>query len=829
MKKLFSLILTVIITGSVIMTSCTDNGNEERSIGSEEPSALTDESTEESLEESSEDTSSRDLAEGCPYYYEYGAEIEGDDNVSVLTNGVNETPVRLTPSLSKTGKAVFKSGDWSGNTRELELDNTKTGIYVDLGFICDIESFELVSNVTECEVFYSTDGYNYTFFAGTFGKSGSLDISAKSVLFVIPFGDGIEISGIHIYGRRENVRTLLTANASYTWQGTKTYPDENNSKLTDGITFEDAGKDALTQTRASKKDAVTGKSGVITEIDLGKECNVSEVSFGLYSTSYPERITVRYSADGEEWKDLGQSYLRTFSGKTESASRKYSVTRPDTVRARYICVYFYSPSVTTDEIYVYGCENEVKVDYEFINRKNRVSDSNAASGKEVTLDGKAEILLTDGAFYKFAPLPESGTFEFGGTETRSFRGASVTYKGKMDAWNVECGGNKVENLTVYTVDAGNIETTYLYFDPTDGENVRISFGSEDAQASEVQIYADIPQLPVVRGGFAQIFLGMSSTVSEMNDSYSWFLMLKGMRDLGMEYLVLSQAADYNAKMTLFKTGRTVNAGYNYSQVYGCTDVCEAILNAADELGIDVYMGTISGADFADPITKIDLINGVIRDSEYVIRDLYEQYGHHKSFVGYYLADEQCDHWMTSANGVKYGRMVYKAQSDLIRELDADAKIMIAPAIWRSGTYLSAGSAMYNMIKPEKEGERPVVDIVAAQDCLGRTNELYVPDAIFDEYGKYCEEWAKNVKRAGAEFWHDAEVFEQTYTYKRYNELVRSFGYEAKLSGSIIVFDIPHYLSPFPLAPYNDERQYYGRCIMREYVKYYSSFREINSK
>ena len=27
----------------------------------------------------------------------------------------------------------------------------------------------------------------------------------------------------------------------------------------------------------------------------------------------------------------------------------------------------------------------------------------------------------------------------------------------------------------------------------------------------------------------------------------------------------------------------------------------------------------------------------------------------------------------------------------------------------------------------------------------------------------------------------------------------------------------------------NERQYYGRCIMREYVKYYSGFSELNSK
>lgn len=825
MKKQLALFLAFLFIGGMIMSSCvktpsfpedSDTNSGDRS-DTQTPGTVFD----------------GNLAYGCPYFYDYGIKIEGDDNISLLTDGKNDKAVRLTPSLSSTGKTTFKSADWSGNVRELELDNSKAGIYVDLGFICHINSFELVANVSECEVFYSTDGYNYTFYAGTFGKSGVMPVWAKSVLFVIPFGDGIEISQIIINGSRTNSRVLLSHGASYTWHGTKAHPDEDGTKLTDGITYESNGKSALTQSRASVKDEITGKNGVTMDMDLGKVCNVSEVIFGLYSSSYPERVTVRYSLDNRDWSDLGQSYMRTYSGKAQSVSKMYSVTRPDTVKARYIRIYFYAETVTTDEIYVYGCNNEVTADYEFISSKNRVSYSNIARDNKVYIDshdGEAVHILTDGAFYKYADLPESGSFAFTSEAPVSFCGASVTYKGKITSWDVFCDDKPVENLLIYTANAGSNETAYFYFDDREGENIVIRFeASEQTQASEVQIYAGTPHIPVVRGGFVQLFTGMSSTVSEMNSEYSWYLFIKGMRDLGMEYLVISEAANYRSKITLLKSGRTVDAGYKYEQIYGCTDIYEAILSAADELGMNVFLGTITGADFANPTTNIDLINGVIHDSEYVIRDLQEQYGHHKSVYGYYLNDEQCDYYMIYADGVKYGRMVYKAQSDLIRELAPDAKIMISPAIWRSGGYSAAGKALYNMVKPESEGEKPIVDIISAQDCLGRTDELIVTDAVFDEYGRYCEEWAENARKAGVEFWHDAEVFEQTYTYKRYDELVRSFGYEAKLSGTTIVFDIPHYFSPFPLSSYNDERRYYGRCVMREYVKYYSAFADINKK
>ena len=153
--------------------------------------------------------------------------------------------------------------------------------------------------------------------------------------------------------------------------------------------------------------------------------------------------------------------------------------------------------------------------------------------------------------------------------------------------------------------------------------------------------------------------------------------------------------------------------------------------------------------------------------------------------------------------------------------------MIAPAIWRGSVPADGADALYRMIAPASEGERPVVDIVAAQDCLGREATLYVTPEVYESYEGFVDEWAKAVRRAGADFWHDAEVFEVTYTSKRMDCIRESLAIEAKTSANIIVFDIPHYFTSYAMGGVNDEFVYYKRLIMREYVRYYSQWREVN--
>ena len=165
--------------------------------------------------------------------------------------------------------------------------------------------------------------------------------------------------------------------------------------------------------------------------------------------------------------------------------------------------------------------------------------------------------------------------------------------------------------------------------------------------------------------------------------------------------------------------------------------------------------------------------------------------------------------------------MYEGQSKIIRALDEDALIMIAPAIWRSGSIEKAEENVYNLIKPAKDGEKPIVDIVAVQDCLGREQTLTVSDKVYADWLAHAQGWAKGIRKAGADFWHDAEVFEIIYSSKRFEETEKSLSLQYSLSGGIIVFDIPHYMTPMALWGKGDYKGMYKSNIMKDYVQYYS--------
>ena len=843
MKKTLCAILALIILGGLLMTSCgkTENDN------SAESSGENTQSVDNSAEESADIGTGSDIALGCPYFYECGSIVKGDVYVTALTDGNTDGYVTLTPSLDRKGNGYFiDATDWNGQAKQIAVDNSYAAISVDLGFMSELKSFALaLEDYTggSVDVFCSTDGYNFSFYAGKLGTYANgelkdeLKVSAKAVMFVIPFSAErqVKISEINISGSRSFDRELLSLGASYDADLTekKQYGDDG-TKLTDGKTAFDGGEDAVVSRSASVKDARTGKSGTEVNLDLGEVKNVSEVSFGCYypkgsNIDSPDRVSVRYSADGGEWFDLGQSFRRTAVNERGGASRRYLITRNHTVEARYIKILTFTATVfLTDEISVYGSSSPVpEPDYDLIDRKNQISNSNVAAFEKCTLNGKKWDLLTD-LLYEEGIKTVSGEnkIKFTLASASPLCGAALTVKGgEINNFTASCGAENAANVTVYPASVGSDTTYYVYFDPVEGSELTLTFTSEKAvTVCEAAAYAGQPQLPLVRGGFFQLSTaGDNGFYSTGNDAYSWYLQLKGMKDLGMEYVVIQYSTHYGEKSTLINGKNITAAGYKYTNNYGVEDVCGAVLDAADKLGMKVWLGTIHDSDFNSPVANIETYRKIVADGKLVIKDIYDMYSGHSSFAGYYLSDEECDQWLNMNGGVAAARLVYGGQSEYIRSLDPELKIMIAPAIWRSGKAETGADNLYKAIRAENEGEKPIVDIVAAQDCLGRLSSLTVDNGTYDAYDSYCAEWAKSVRRAGAEFWHDAEVFEVTGTTKRYGEVVKSLGIEAKHSGSVIVFDIPHYFTLFPTSSFDNVKQYYLRRNMLEYAKYYSGF------
>ncbi len=860
MKKLLSVCLILLLLfGGVAMVSCGKTNEKPESVGGESIGASAGgesigesaggESQPGDVSEEITEPDENNLAYKCPYFYDCGIKVVGDDSLTILTDGREKTYASLSTSLDKGSGYTLQVTDWSGQSRAITLKNDTAAITVDLGFMSNITDFELALkdySGMKAEVFYSTDGYNFSFYAGEFGVyeggllKDTLEITAKSVMFVLPITptQTISVSEIKIFGSSEHKRKLLSLSAEYTIDGkiSDKYPETGN-KLTDGDTCILSGDQAVLGFTSSAKDDLTGKTGSVITLDLGEKKNVSEVIFGIYtpqnsSGNFPDRINARYSEDGVVWEDLGQSFLASQSGARGNSSSKYIVTRPFTVRARYIKIFTYTQTlILLDEVYVYGSENPVpEPDYGFINRKNQLSNTNAAAFVKAELNGKESAALTD---LKAAVSVSgvSGENEITLSLSKSYDdicGAMIAVEGSEDR-EIKLFLDGAETaFTTYKVKAGKNTYIYLYFEETKAQKVKITYNAQKApKFAEVSVYAAQPQLPLVRGGFFQLQTsGAGSNASANNSDYSWYLQLKGMKDLGMEYVVMQYSANYSSQTTSVNGRRITGAGYKYSP-YGAEDLYESILSAADKLGMKVYLGTIHDSDFSSPIANMESYKDIVADSFLLIRDIYDMYHTHESFEGYYLSDEECDYWLNLTGGVDAGRYVYKNQSDLIREISPEAKVMIAPAIWQSGRPDVGADNLYRLIAPDKEGGRPVADIVAAQDCLGRLGTLYVEDGVFDSYESFVSEWAKAVRRAGAEFWHDMEIFEQIYTTKRYDEIVKSLGIEAYLSGSIIVFDIPHYFTTFPYAAFNNVQNYYKRLIMRDYVKYYAPFRALD--
>ncbi|MBO4277562.1 MAG: DUF4434 domain-containing protein [Clostridia bacterium] len=835
-KRAIALIaaLAMLIYGGIVMTSCT--GNDANVSGPE------------STDPGETETSKPVRKEGtlaAEYYYAAGTTFENDGFRALLTDFDDSTYAMLKAG-SDDIPSELKANDWAGAEHTIEMPAAEAAVVFDFGFICRVD--EIKTAFAEeftgyTEVFASTDGYNFTLYKGTLEEAKNFE--AKAVMLRFGGTDGvIKLSGVDFYGEQPHEKILLSPGCAYTFEGTglKRYSDADGSKLTDGKTFAASGEEALAgRLGTGERDPVNGKSCSTVIIDLGEVKNVSEVAFDLFAEKgkeAPEPVQIRYSENGTDYADFGQG--RALCGvKEEELNRfTYKVTRFLTVKARYIKLWVPGAlPIITDEIRVCGAKESVD-DFVYRAPDEGFSFTNVAAYKSASAGGKVLKELTDMHFEMSVPigdgividLTDDPDIEF---DTQQGLCGAALYTNiaptrcEVYAVNGESEELLESEFTVYQV-AGK-QAVYITFAETAAAKLRIAamneYMSKAMSVYEAEVFANQPQAPIVNGGFFQIATGEPTAGAGENDEYSWYLQLKGMADLGMKYVVLQYSAKFNEKTVLFEGENLAAAGYTYTPGRGTADMPMAILNAAEKLGMKVWLGTIHDSDFTAPLANKKQYEAIAADAKIVIKDIHEKYGSHPAFAGYYLSDETCDAWLAIPGGVEACRYIYESQSDYIRALDYGAKIMIAPAIWRSGSPQQSADNLYAMLAPREQGGRPVVDIVAAQDCLGRLNSLTVDTATFNDYMRHAACWAEAVRAAGCEFWHDAEVFETTGLAKRAEEVRNSVQLEALVSGATIVFDIPHYFTMFQLFPYNNAKQYYETRHYLEYAKYYAEVKE----
>ncbi|MBO7162002.1 MAG: discoidin domain-containing protein, partial [Clostridia bacterium] len=282
--------------------------------------------------------------------------------------------------------------DWYNATHKEKNPVDRVSLFIDIGFPAPNGTVELKGANCAYKVYASDDGYNFTKFLGEF-DTDTFSFNTDSKAFNIVFEkDSVSLSGITVTALPYAKKTLLSVGASYVWEGTgmKAYSDKEGLKLTDGVYF--TGDDSVVAAKTShEQDGLTQKKGNIITLDLGEVKNVSEVSLSAFISGdikavVPTRISVRYSTDGENWEDFGQSFLV----EAKNRQSRFTVTRPATVEARYIKVFTYADGIfATDEIEVWGASTPVTLHTPYSEAAFPVGDVN-------TITSAGDKALTDG-------------------------------------------------------------------------------------------------------------------------------------------------------------------------------------------------------------------------------------------------------------------------------------------------------------------------------------------------------------------------------------------------------------------------------------------------
>ena len=212
----------------------------------------------------------------------------------------------------------------------------------------------------------------------------------------------------------------------------------------------------------------------------------------------------------------------------------------------------------------------------------------------------------------------------------------------------------------------------------------------------------------------------------------WRLKVREISDLGMEYIVLMSTALYDKC-------------YFSSSVYPfadipCNDPIEALLSAADEFNVKVFLGNGFYGDWRKANNNIK-DEKVIARSFKAMEELSALYAHHKSFYGWYFPDETCIILNYSKKFTDYVNLCSK----YCHEITPDKKTLIAPY----GTNLALTNSRFIHTLAALD-----VDFIAYQDEVG------VKKTKVDRTARIFERLRKAHDKAGrAELWADIELFD----------------------------------------------------------------------
>ena len=229
-------------------------------------------------------------------------------------------------------------------------------------------------------------------------------------------------------------------------------------------------------------------------------------------------------------------------------------------------------------------------------------------------------------------------------------------------------------------------------------------------------------------------------IRKMTDG-QWREMVAAMHRVGLDLAIVQEAfrnQKYVGKHTMETDGYTGQAYYP-SKLYpqrrdiAATDPVEAVLAEADKHGMHVMVGVGLYAWF-------DFTPGSLAWHKRVADELWELYGHHRSFYGWYISAEVAGNLGTDTNRRREIVAFFKAFKEHVTGLAPDKPVMLAT----NSHHVAESEGYYPKLLEH-------LDILCPFGFHRMPDEDYTGEEAAEILQRYCDQ-------AGAHLWMDMEVF-----------------------------------------------------------------------
>lgn len=308
-----------------------------------------------------------------------------------------------------------------------------------------------------------------------------------------------------------------------------------------------------------------------------------------------------------------------------------------------------------------------------------------------------------------------------------------------------------------------------------------------------------------KGSFMQPNIALNWTVAD------WEEEMLTLKEVGNELLIIQWTAD-SLPANMYTYYPTDIPGLNIDpMVVG--DLVENVLTAADNVGIDIWLGLNRNNEFSKKHANDEAwLNSHFALSETVLKELWDNYGHHTSLTGFYHPSEMENFNFINITSQNRMKAVYTSLANTVHSYTGTT-ISISPAIWRVSTtgfpsYSTAWKNMWINILSEAD-----LDYIMLQDCIGRSNPHTFPE---------LDAWYQITKQAtdtnaNTKLWANVETFmERSVATAPWwaesapiSRVVQQMNSAAPYVTGIVTFSYDHYQSPkFGKAMFHESYKYY---------------------